>query len=228
MIPKSKPLKELNIFKDIQHNFYLKLICLIVILYLELTIGEVIIHKYLMHNKEGSLARKIWGNSHNTHHLDVNHDMRLEEDYRKEGLFFNNFDVIYIAVLTFIIWFPTIQIFFKIKWYYVAIMTTLIGIFYQKMWDFLHYSFHQEKEMNKYFKNPVFYWLFHNHSMHHLIKGKHKGNYNIIFPGGDHIFGTYRTKVNNREYCKNPHEKHIGYCKMEEEKTPLEFGFQWE
>jgi len=208
--------------------FYIKCIIVGILLYLELTIGEIIIHKYLMHNKEGSIARKIWGNSHNTHHLDVKHDMKLEEHHRKEGLFFNNFDVIGIALLVFSVWYPTLRLFFKVTWYKLLFVSTLIGIFYQKLWDFLHYSFHQEKKIDKYIKNPIFYWLFHNHSMHHLVKGKHKGNYNIIFPGGDFIFGTYRTKINNKEYCKNPHEKHIGYCKMEEDKAELPFNFKWE
>ena len=40
-------------------------------------------------------------------------------------------------------------------------------------------------------------WLLTNHIGHHAVGGK--GNYNIVFPGPDHLFGTfYRLKRNQQ------------------------------
>ena len=35
-------------------------------------------------------------------------------------------------------------------------------------------------------------WIVNNHKAHHYNP---RGNFNIIFPGADFIFGTYNTKV---------------------------------
>lgn len=207
----------------------MKLISLIILLYLELTIGEVIIHKYIMHNKEDSFIRRygLYGEGHVVHHHDVLDDMKLKEDHSEEGLFFALSDVVYVSIITFIIWFPTIRMFYNVKWYYVLGLSVFLGFLYRQLWDFLHYSFHQIDELEKYKSNPLFYWLFYNHSMHHLNKGLGKGNYNIIFPGGDFILGTYKSVVNNEEYCMNPLPQHEGICQKEKDGIPLKHGFKW-
>ena len=70
----------------------------------------------------------------------------------------------------------------------------------------------------------IFYWYFRNHSYHHLVKGAHKGNYNIILPGGDHILGTYRGCIDNTEYCKtNEHS----ICTRQEKEDVLEHGYKF-
>ena len=38
--------------------------------------------------------------------------------------------------------------------------------------------------------------------IHHYNKGKNKVNYNIILPGVDYLMGTYKSTVDNREFCK--------------------------
>ena len=38
--------------------------------------------------------------------------------------------------------------------------------------------------------------------IHHYNKGKNKCNFNIILPGIDFLFGTYKGCVDNKEYCK--------------------------
>ena len=40
---------------------YIKIIAVMIILYLELTIGEVLVHKYIMHNDDNSIIRKLYG-----------------------------------------------------------------------------------------------------------------------------------------------------------------------
>ena len=205
-----------------------KIFFLIVILYLLLTLGEVIIHKYVMHNKDGGFIRKIYGDSHIVHHLDVLDDMKLKENYFKKGLFFAKKHVIAVLLLVFIFYYPILLLFgYKIKKRYVLILGLIIGLFYKYTWDFLHYSFHQINQIENNKKNKLFYWLFKNHSYHHLVKGKNKGNFNIIFPGGDHLLNSYNNCIDNREYCKNPHSSHIEMCNMEKNRIKLDHGFKW-
>ncbi len=47
-----------------------------------------------MHNKDNTLIRKIYGNSHNIHHLDVLDDMKLKDNYNEKGLYFSTFYII--------------------------------------------------------------------------------------------------------------------------------------
>jgi len=103
----------------------------------------------------------------------------------------------------------------------LALSLTLI---YNFLWDWLHYSFHKINDLDTWKGNPIFYWYFRNHSYHHLVKGEKKGNYNIILPGGDFILGTYRSCIDNTEYCKtNQHS----ICTRQEEQEVLDHGFQF-
>ena len=44
-------------------------------------------------------------------------------------------------------------------------------------------------------KNVTLYqWFINNHTIHHLRKGLHKGNYNVTLPGADYILGTMYEK----------------------------------
>lgn len=49
-----------------------------------------------------------------------------------------------------------------------------------------------EGALNRFdpFSADTFYtrWMVHNHVGHHVVRGQ--GNYNIVFPGPDYLFGT--------------------------------------
>ena len=175
----------------------MKLLLVLLILYLVFTFSEVFIHKEIYHNKPDSFIRKygIYGDEHINHHLDVLNDMSLKEGYHEDSLFFDTFDLVYITLLIFIVWYPTVLLFYSVEWYYIFIAAVLTSLFYKVMWDKLHYAFHQINDIGKYKDNFIFKWLYNNHKVHHLIKGENKGNYNIIFPGADHILGLYRNKI---------------------------------
>tara|TARA_Y100000389_G_C17468238_1_gene527715 strand:+ start:998 stop:1630 length:633 start_codon:yes stop_codon:yes gene_type:complete len=209
-------------------NKSLKLPLLIFILYLITTISEVLVHKHIMHNNDDSFIRKLYGDSHIKHHKDVKHDMKLRSGYHNEGLYFSWSDSLYVSILTFILWYPVILLFYKFKWQYMIILSLFVGVIYKKLWDFLHFSFHQVTELEAYKSNPIYYWYFHNHAMHHLVKGEKKGNYNIIIPGGDYILGYYNTSVNNKEFCKKNKQHNYEICRKEANNEPLEHGFKWE
>ena len=69
-----------------------------------------------MHNKDNSLIRSLYGNSHDVHHLDVKDDMKLKDNYIEEGLYFITFHVLFVSLATFIFYYPVILLFgYKIK-----------------------------------------------------------------------------------------------------------------
>jgi len=113
----------------------MKLLLVLLILYLELTFCEVFIHKEIYHNKPDSFIRKygIYGDEHINHHLDVLNDMSLKEGYHEDGLFFDSFDLIYITLLIFIVWYPTVLLFYQVEWYYIFIAAVLTSLFYKVM-----------------------------------------------------------------------------------------------
>lgn len=199
---------------------------LLIIMYIQLTLSEVIIHKWIMHNKKGSISSFLYGDSHNIHHKQVLNDMKL--DYNSEdkiqGLHFGWLEVFILLSIPFsVIWYYTFRLFkFYPSIFFTYVISVIVTLFYKYTWDFLHYKFHQIDELNVWNSNPVFNWYFKNHSYHHLIKGDHKGNYNIILPGGDFIFNTYRNCIDNTSYCEQnehticskPKLKHnLKYCK---------------
>ena len=68
------------------------------------------------------------------------------------------------------------------------------------------------------------------HHFYHFNKGKNKCNFNIILPGADFIFGTYKGYVDNSEYCKlktNKTEKDIQICEAQEKNKPLPYGLKY-
>ena len=74
-------------------------------------------------------------------------------------------------------------------------------------------------KINLYIPNVYFNWANKNHIYHHLQKGDRKGNYNIILPGADILFGTYNTCIDNTEYCNkddlSEYDKKL--CKLQKE-----------
>ena len=74
---------------------------------------------------------------------------------------------------------------------------------------------HFEAEFFEMTNNFYLKWMYKNHTIHHLQKGKKKGNFNIIFPGSDVIMGDYRTFVDNSEYCSQAEHMNEHICQNE-------------
>ena len=55
--------------------------------------------------------------------------------------------------------------------------------------------------------SSIYKYLYWYHTLHHLNKGENKGNYNIIFPLFDFIFGTYKYNVDNTKHFLKNHAK---------------------
>ena len=66
--------------------------------------------------------------------------------------------------------------------------------------------------------------------LHHFNKGDDKCNFNIILPGADFIFGTYKGYVDNTEYYKlktKKTEKDIEIFNAQLQKKPLPYGLKY-
>ena len=207
---------------------YLKLISCIVIMYLSTSICEFVVHKYIMHHPKLQTI-----SNHIRHHKDVNLDMTLIPDYDEEGMYFNSLSTIILIIIGFIMYYVIIKKMFKyiITNKYIGLIALIIGLLYKILWNYLHYKFHMlnNKSYNKW--NWYEKIAFKNHYMHHLQKGKRKGNYCIILLGADILFGTNNQCINNNEYCRNmkshlsKNEKEL--CKKQLLKKKLPYNLQF-
>jgi len=176
----------------------MKILLLIVLLYLQFSFLEVFWHKVIMHNKPDSFIRRwgIYDDTHIKHHLSESNDMYSKKGHHEDDLFFDYWtDLKYANLIIFIVWYYTIQIFYECKWHYVLLLSIIVMFIYNIIYNELHYYSHKINEC-EYKDNFIFKWIYNNHKVHHLIKGKDKGNYNILCPGADHILGLYNSKVN--------------------------------
>jgi hypothetical protein len=206
----------------------IKIILFIIILYIQLSLGEIYIHKFVMHNKPNTFMRTLWGDSHLLHHEEVYENMGIKEDFLHEGMYFSLFTIISVSILVYGVIYADLKlIHIKMNALNIGIMSCSLGLFYYFAWNILHTRFHRVYPSKILEQNMLFSFLLRNHSYHHLQKGLKKGNYNIIFIGGDHLVNTYRSCVDNKNFCKQYYNKHKKLCDMEQNKDELPFGLKW-
>jgi hypothetical protein len=179
---------------------HLKLICCISIMYLSTSICEYLVHKYIMHHPKLQTI-----SDHIQHHKDVNLNMTLVQDYNEDGMYFNSLSTIILIMIGFVMYYVIINKLFKYRLHnkYIGLITVIMGLLYKIIWNHLHYRFHMlhNKPYNKW--NWYEKLSFKNHYMHHLQKGKRKGNYCILLLGADILFGTNNKCIDNYDYCRN-------------------------
>lgn len=176
---------------------------LILIQYVAFSFFEYTFHRWCMHAPRDTVLDRIfsrWNRLHIQHHLDTNQDMTMAEDFNYKGIRFNylttrlsvligtliSFGVCYLCGMTSPL-LPTVA------------AATLVSLYHSILWNRLHVDSHSLEGLewqdgipyvdqvptgNKYAR-----WLLTNHIGHHAVKGK--GNYNIVFPGPDHLAGTF-------------------------------------
>jgi len=163
---------------------------------------------------------------HITHHKDVLLNQSLKDNFREEGLVFNLLEeevlILIIIILIFVSlgWYfiPIFKKTFSLT--FILLVTLFICYLYTWLWNSIHSSYHGRyikinqpltNNPNIIIYSPIkFYipdkssgsykYLYWYHTLHHLNKGESKGNYNIICPLFDLVFGTYKNKVDNRKY----------------------------
>lgn len=150
---------------------------------------------------------------HLQHHNEVNMDMTLNHNRLDNSLFFSWSTLIVLFLITLLFGFGLKRV-LKFGNLGVATWALSIATVYSFLWNNIHLDMHKvEKRIpmrrgisnfpQTLNKGPVYRWLWKYHAIHHLQKGS-KGNFNIVLPGCDNLFGTYQgTCFDNREYCKN-------------------------
>jgi hypothetical protein len=190
----------------------------IIVYYIYLSMYEWIGHKYFMHSKEQSVFYKLYSSkSHIKHHIEVENNMRLDKNVSEyTGLIFEWNDLILIFITSYFPIFYLLKKFnFKLNIKRNTMIILLVTcLLYGILWNTLHTLFHNvnisipiedgipEFNFIKEKRNPLILWLYKNHTLHHLIKGENKGNFNIILPGADFIFNTYNSEIDNKTFCK--------------------------
>tara|TARA_B100000686_G_C16733223_1_gene942028 strand:+ start:381 stop:1004 length:624 start_codon:yes stop_codon:yes gene_type:complete len=160
--------------------------------------------------------KKIYNIIHN-HHQDESHidhhkvvknngDVSVEDD----GMFFNASNVPLTTIVGFSIYYGISKIikYKHSKDEYIVVFTllTIISYIYYLLWNLLHPTYHRYSGYgdNESLRNNFIYqYLEKYHMIHHLNKGTVKCNYNIILPGVDFLFGTYKGCIDNTEFCQN-------------------------
>ena len=189
----------------------------VILVYLLLTFWEWFIHCLIMHGDEnklikipiiGSYLSKI-ASSHLTHHKEVNMDMTLNNITNIHSLFFS-WSI--FTVLSSVMFVSLLVVGFSFK--HSLILSVLLGLLVCFLWNNWHTDMHDSNvtiplreglpnHPGMISKGPIYKWLKRYHTTHHLQKGN-KYNYNIIFPGFDHLMGTYQECcIDNTKYCEN-------------------------
>jgi len=170
--------------------------------YLLFALLEWWVHKYIMHayiffpwimrHKGGYL--KTTCERHMFHHTVTNEDMKLQKIESKYEVILSWQTVIMFGTVCFVV---TSLVCPQIPMWVHASVTATLSILWGYSWNTLHTDLHFEKMDVGIMDGPgilpiayprIFYT---NHILHHNVKGKSKGNFNIIFIGADHLLGTY-------------------------------------
>tara|TARA_B110000208_G_C11752878_1_gene424125 strand:+ start:25 stop:714 length:690 start_codon:yes stop_codon:yes gene_type:complete len=224
----------------------LKILILILIFYLLISINEWLIHKYLMHkcNKNiilnfiDFILKKININlriNHLNHHNVNNVDGSITD---LTGIFFNKYYK-FITPNIILFYFIILNKFLNFKlnnnnYLVIYIILFIIAYIYEISWNIIHPKYHRVNNTfnkNGFLENTKIYkYLQKYHMIHHFNKGDLKTNYNIVLPGADHLFGTYKDCIDNKEYCKNhkfDSDKNKKLCENEENNIQLPYDIKY-
>ena len=203
--------------------YYIALICLT---YVIISFTEWFMHNLVMHGNVDQLLKiPIIGriladtaSEHLEHHKEVNMDMSLNHTKVKSTLFFG-WEVMLLLSLILILFGIPLKLLMKMDTTKYILYIIFVSILYTILWNNIHIDMHSVigsiniKEGIPNFngflsRGPIYDYLLRYHTIHHLQKGKTKGNFNIIFPGFDYIFRTNNGFCfDNVEYCENTEDK---------------------
>tara|TARA_Y100000389_G_scaffold204546_1_gene257896 strand:- start:8173 stop:8655 length:483 start_codon:yes stop_codon:yes gene_type:complete len=152
------------------------------------------------------------GRDHILHHTSTNiktFDLTESPEMDNQQNLCFDIEICYIAFVIFMIYLFVLKKFTKNTEYvlYSILLFVTFLFFMIIIWNSIHPYIHNEDPSKrcKYhlFKSYIdkkknnFYirWMIWNHKLHHIRKGKRKGNYNIVFPGADYLLGTAYTTI---------------------------------
>jgi len=156
------------------------------------SIAEWSAHKFIMHcdnpdtdpSGKNIIARYMIDTckSHITHHLQVNADMSLSVPHDEaKGLYFNMASFLPALVILLIIVLLIRYMFnIQVSIFVTMLLSVLAILAHNFLWNWVHPNMHYDAIP----KDNVF---LQNHTLHHVIKGDKKANFNIIFFGADEV-----------------------------------------
>lgn len=175
---------------------------------------EYCFHRWCMHAKYGTLLDKIfgrWNRLHVQHHIDTNDDMTMVDDYNWKGIRFNYLTSrLSVVIGSSMSWLLVKALRLDLPFWPTPLCSWLVSMYHGVLWNKLHTDSHDLQENSarrvarqqatltwkdgvKYVDVPTGHryarWLLTNHVGHHAVNGA--GNYNIVFPGPDHLAGTF-------------------------------------
>ena len=165
---------------------------------------EYCFHRWCMHSTYGTWRDKIfsrWNRLHVQHHLDTNDDMTMVEGYNWKGIRFNYLTSRLSVVIGSSVSYLLVKALrLNLPFWPTPLVSWLLAMYHGVLWNKLHTDSHDLQETLTWFDgvkyvknvptgNRYARWLLTNHIGHHAIDGK--GNYNIVFPGPDHLAGTF-------------------------------------
>lgn len=182
-------------------------IIITVFIYLIFTTSEYIIHKFVMHNETTS-----FGKEHVLHHKLTNDETcditETSQMDNRQNLCFDD-QVSYFCFTMFVLFILVLRKFTKNIEYalYSFLLFVMMTFFMIIIWNSMHPYIHNEhpskrckiylsKSYIDKIKNTSYVqWIISNHKLHHMRKGDRKGNYNVVYPGADYLFGTAYTSI---------------------------------
>lgn len=177
---------------------------LLLIQYLAFSTFEYCFHRWFMHAEVGTWRDRVfarWNHLHLAHHLDTRHDMTMQEGYNWKGIRFNYLTSQLSVIIGSLISMAVCALLrLDLPLWPTPIAAATMSLYHGILWNRLHVDSHSlERSVtwndglpyvesiptgNRYAR-----WLLTNHIGHHAVYGK--GNYNIVFPGPDHLADTF-------------------------------------
>lgn len=165
---------------------------------------EYVFHRFVMHSDKDAFAD--YQNLHITHHVETLRDMRLEDgaDSDPRHIYFSaKTTLASIAISTlglgllnaaFGLGFGSAPLDATLN---CALTSAAVALFHTAYWQTIHGDIHEYytepsdgmPRVDALSKETAYTrWVVENHVGHHMVRGK--GNYNIVFPGPDYLWGT--------------------------------------
>lgn len=181
---------------------------LLLVQYLAFSGFEYVFHRWCMHATRGTWRDKLfskWNRLHLQHHIDTRGDMTMEEGYNWKGIRFNYLTSVLSVVIGTLVSFAVCSAFsLNLPLWPTPLAAALVSMYHGLLWNRLHVDSHSLEDTIEWDDgvpyveaiptgNRYARWLLTNHIGHHAVGGK--GNYNIVFPGPDHLAGTFYRRV---------------------------------
>jgi hypothetical protein len=182
----------------------LDLLNFIMLIYIFISILELLVHKYFMHSDKGKFISKYFADtytSHINHHITVEPDMTLRTK-DSSGLFMQWSEYGFMSLGIFIITILSKTISnYRISLFNCGIIALINAYLWSYLWNKIHNKMHYHNsdftikdgpyDNNLVNMDFIKNMLLDNHTKHHMLKGDNQCNYNVILLGADEWFNTH-------------------------------------